>query len=260
MGQKLGGCAPLGEVELGPHLTQCGQGRGLSARQVSSWSIQPFAACTIHQRYRETGQDINNGLIAYREPFCKRSPKNSYVSHISYTDLGLGLYLQFRPHRPSYFTSWFIQNLSAVHRPHCVRWRPSSPSSQRGTAPPNFRPMSTVEKRLDASGYPLATEVDLGSGHIALDGDPASSPERSTAAPLFLAHAYFGQTVAHLSYCWALVTTFMSRCDWSMMYVFSLQMCVCFANRVRYWLHGTWGYLLLLLMTMLIIMKVDNYW
>jgi len=36
MGQKLGGCAPLGEVELGPHLTQCGQGRGLSARQVSS--------------------------------------------------------------------------------------------------------------------------------------------------------------------------------------------------------------------------------
>jgi len=30
-------------------------------------------------------------------------------------------------------------------RPHCVRWRPSSP--QRGTAP-NFRPMSIVVKRL----------------------------------------------------------------------------------------------------------------
>jgi len=28
--------------ELGPHLTQCGQGRGLPARQVSSGSIQPF--------------------------------------------------------------------------------------------------------------------------------------------------------------------------------------------------------------------------
>jgi len=27
MGRKLGGCAPL--VELGPHLIQCGQGRGL---------------------------------------------------------------------------------------------------------------------------------------------------------------------------------------------------------------------------------------
>jgi len=36
MGRKLGGCAPLGEGELGPHLTQCGQGRGLPERQVSS--------------------------------------------------------------------------------------------------------------------------------------------------------------------------------------------------------------------------------
>jgi len=42
MGRKLGGCAPLGEGELGPHLTQCGQGRGQPARQVSSWSVQPF--------------------------------------------------------------------------------------------------------------------------------------------------------------------------------------------------------------------------
>jgi len=31
-----GGCAPLEEGELSPHLTQCGQGRGLPARQV--WS------------------------------------------------------------------------------------------------------------------------------------------------------------------------------------------------------------------------------
>jgi len=43
MGCKLGGSAPFFvEGELGPHLTQCGQGRGLSACQVSSWSIQPF--------------------------------------------------------------------------------------------------------------------------------------------------------------------------------------------------------------------------
>jgi len=41
-GPKIGGCAPLGEGELGPHLTQCGQGRGLRARQVSSWSVKPF--------------------------------------------------------------------------------------------------------------------------------------------------------------------------------------------------------------------------
>jgi len=37
MGRKMGeSCAPLGEGELGPHLTQCGQGRGLPACQVSS--------------------------------------------------------------------------------------------------------------------------------------------------------------------------------------------------------------------------------
>ena len=40
MGWKLP--PPLEEGELGPHLTQCGQGRGLPACQVSSWSIQPF--------------------------------------------------------------------------------------------------------------------------------------------------------------------------------------------------------------------------
>jgi len=39
---KLGVCAPLGEGQLDPNLTQCGQGRGLPACQVSSWSIQPF--------------------------------------------------------------------------------------------------------------------------------------------------------------------------------------------------------------------------
>jgi len=39
----LGGCAPLGEGEVGPHLTQCGQGQGLPACQVSSWSVQPFS-------------------------------------------------------------------------------------------------------------------------------------------------------------------------------------------------------------------------
>jgi len=49
---------------------------------------------------------------------------------------------------------------------------------------------------------PLGTEVDLGPGHILLDGDPCSSPrERDTAAPpLFSAHV-FVVTVAHLSYC-----------------------------------------------------------
>jgi len=42
MGQKLGGCVPFGEGELGPHLAQCGLGRGLLPYQVACWSMQPF--------------------------------------------------------------------------------------------------------------------------------------------------------------------------------------------------------------------------
>ena len=45
MDRKLG-CVPLGEGELGPLLTQCGQRRGLPACQVSSWYIQPFSRNT----------------------------------------------------------------------------------------------------------------------------------------------------------------------------------------------------------------------
>ena len=52
-GPKIGG-VPFGEVDRGPHLIQCGQGRGLPARQVSSWSIQPFGHSTPTS---QTGQD-----------------------------------------------------------------------------------------------------------------------------------------------------------------------------------------------------------
>jgi len=67
------GLCPLSEGELGPHLTQCGQGRGLPACQVSSWSIQLFgdSAWTL-QTDRQ-----HNGPIAQGEPFYKRSPKNN---------------------------------------------------------------------------------------------------------------------------------------------------------------------------------------
>jgi len=49
----------------------------------------------------------------------------------------------------------------------------------------------------------LGMEVDLGPGHIVLDGDPGHSrapPERAQQPPLSV-HVYCGQTVAHLSYC-----------------------------------------------------------
>ena len=62
----------------------------------------------------------------------------------------------------------------------------------------------------------LGTEVRLGPGDTVLDGHPAPLTERGTAAPRPLsAHVYCGQTVAHLSYCWALVAVVYqeSRCE-----------------------------------------------
>jgi len=46
---------------------------------------------------------------------------------------------------------------------------------------------------------PLGTEVDLGPGHIVLDGVPALR-ERDTAAPSFRPTSFVA-TVAHLNYC-----------------------------------------------------------
>ena len=55
MGRKLGGgCAPLREVELGPHLTQRGQAE---AYLHAKFHLDPSnRLATIHQRYRQTGQ------------------------------------------------------------------------------------------------------------------------------------------------------------------------------------------------------------
>jgi len=44
---------------------------------------------------------------------------------------------------------------------------------------------------------PLDTEVDLGPGHTVLDGDR----RMGHSSPLFSAHVYWDQTVAHLSNC-----------------------------------------------------------
>jgi len=63
-GPKIGGYAPFGERELGPHdLTQCSQGRGLSACQVSSYLIRQ----TVCPQYTnvtdiQTGQTVNGPI------------------------------------------------------------------------------------------------------------------------------------------------------------------------------------------------------
>ena len=48
---------------------------------------------------------------------------------------------------------------------------------------------------------PLGIGVDLGPGHIVLDGDPAPPPKRGTTLPLFLADVCCVEMVAHRSYC-----------------------------------------------------------
>jgi len=53
---------------------------------------------------------------------------------------------------------------------------------------------------------PHGMEVGLSPGHIVLHGDPAP-PLKKGQSPQFSAHIYCGQTVTHLSYCSALVTT-----------------------------------------------------
>jgi len=56
---------------------------------------------------------------------------------------------------------------------------------------------------------PLGTEVDICAGHIVLDGFP-SLRERGTAPPPFRPMSIVA-TVAHLSYCWALVLSLFSQ-------------------------------------------------
>jgi len=76
-GPKIGGCAPLGEGELGPHLTQCCQGRPAYLHAKFHLDLSNRLA-TVHERYRQDRQTdrTDNGPIAYGEPFYKRSPKN----------------------------------------------------------------------------------------------------------------------------------------------------------------------------------------
>jgi len=66
------------------------------------------------------------------------------------------------------------------------------PGDTAGTAPPNFRPMSVVAKRLDDL-MPLGTGVSLGPGDFAFDGDP-SPPENKGTAPTQFWPIYCGQT------------------------------------------------------------------
>ena len=71
-GPKLGGgLCPFRGREMGPPLTQCGP---VEAYQHAKFHLDPSnRLATIHQRYRQTGQD--NGPISQGDPFYKWLPK-----------------------------------------------------------------------------------------------------------------------------------------------------------------------------------------
>jgi len=46
--------------------------------------------------------------------------------------------------------------------------------------------------------------IGLGPGNIVLDADPAPR-SKGPSPPTFWGHIYCGQTIAHLSCCWALI-------------------------------------------------------
>jgi len=48
---------------------------------------------------------------------------------------------------------------------------------------PNFRPMSIVAKRLDGSRWHMNGSIDLGPGHIVLDGEPAPPAKGAEQPP-----------------------------------------------------------------------------
>ena len=95
-------------------------------------------------------------------------------------------------------------------RTHCVRWGSSCPKKEHITY--HFSAHVYCDQTAGWIRMPLATEVDLGPGHIVLDGEPSPHPQKGQSShPLFSSHVDCGQTVAHLSYCSAFVMAAM-RC------------------------------------------------
>jgi len=81
----------------------------------------------------------------------------------------------------------------------CVRWGPSYHQKKGHTHPTQFLAHVYCGQTAGWMKTPLGTEMDLGPGHVILDGFPAIR-ERGTSAPSFRPMSIVA-TVAHLSYC-----------------------------------------------------------
>jgi len=78
----------------------------------------------------------------------------------------------------------------------CVRWGPSPLAPKRGGDPlPNFRPISIVAKRLDASRCHLVWMLTSAQGALCYMETQSSLPNKGSGAPCqFPAHFYCAQT------------------------------------------------------------------
>ena len=72
------------------------------------------------------------------------------------------------------------------HRPHCARWRPSSPPQKRGAvSPPQFSANVRCGQTCGWTKMPLGMEVGLGPGESVFDGDPAFPQKKGIASTQF---------------------------------------------------------------------------
>jgi len=78
--------------------------------------------------------------------------------------------------------SWTCYGGRQRPRRLCVRWGPSSPE-KKATAPAQFLAHVYCDQTAGWMKTPLGTEVDVGPGHIVLDGDPAPLRKGHSSPP-----------------------------------------------------------------------------
>jgi len=93
--------------------------------------------------------------------------------------------------------TWYVGR--SQPRRHCVRCGPSYSQKKSTHAPTQFLAHVCCGQMAGWMKTPLGTEVDLGLGHIVLDGVPA--PAKGTQQPPSFRPMSIVATVAHLSHC-----------------------------------------------------------
>jgi len=88
MGRKLEGLCPFRGGGLGPHLTQCGQGRGLPACQVSSWSVQLFGHNTPRLQTDRTDRQRTDSIGRTVLQTVAQKPRTRYGDFSIFQDGG----------------------------------------------------------------------------------------------------------------------------------------------------------------------------